>query len=239
MQRFWPYIFCLFFIGAIGLYIGHASRSEEISLLKQLIMYMPYTVEKNVIVYNVDPQVTDQEVAENSAALDLKDHMKQIAHVHVPQVSQESRVSKPSLNDAQHENDEHEKLATAYKQHLEHACTVLRAINHKEKTVRIFARLELGDLRVAGPLCKYMQELINSLLVRYCDDAGKLQHSDSDEHVVADVEKAVALLEQELAVTSIAVAVDALERVDFTQVQRRVQRHAYNGALKKMFSKAA
>lgn len=163
-------------------------------------------------------------------------HMKQIAHVHVPQNNNLSDVSKPlsdervnALDGSQDQLDDQRELSAEYKKHLEHVCTLLRSINHAQKPVRMLARLELAQVRVAGPLGKYMQGLVTSLLVRYCNEDGKLLHCEHDQLVEDDITKAIVLLQAELQDEK---GWGQIARVEFAPIQRRVQRHAYNGALK-------
>lgn len=233
MLRFWTYIFSLFFLGSLGLYIEHLFHKQEVSLLKQWIACIPIGDQKLIVLNVMKPSDVGKEAVKKNEEVvhEDEDYMKQIAHVRVPQDALLSDVSKPSLETEVQEQE----MQMAYKEHLAHISDVLREINHAEKSARMLARLELAQLRVAGPLSNYMQQLVTSLLVRYCSDEGKLLHTDFDEHVVSDITKALALIKDELdADTGSA----SHEGVDFTQVQRRVQRHAYNSTLKKVLADA-
>lgn len=233
MQRFWTYIFSLFFLGSLALYIEHLFHKQEVSLLKQWIACIPIGDQKLIVLNVMKPSVVGKEAAQKNEEQieENENYMKQIAHVRVPHDTLLSDVSKPSLE----AEDQEKEMQIAYKEHLAHISEVLRAINHTEKSARMLARLELAQLRVAGPLSNYMQQLVTSLLVRYCSEEGKLLHTDFDEHVVGDIAKALALIEHELEGDAVS---ESNEHIDFTHVQRRVQRHAYNSTLKKVLADA-
>ncbi len=216
MQRIWHYLFCLLLMGALGLGIGHYGREQEVSLLKEWLSTVPTVIEKPVVVLQfvrLPYEKVDAKISVDSVPTDT-DYMEQIAHV------PEARLPDVSMS---FEKD------VAYTEHLQHVCRVLRSINHDEQAVRVLARLELAQLRVAGPMGKYIQHLATSLLVRYCKDDGRLQHCAHDPTVQADIEKAIALLEHELEHKD---GFELFGRVDFAPVQRKVQRNAYNEKLR-------
>lgn len=221
MQRIWQYIFCLLLMGVLGLGIGHYSRDQEVSMLKEWLRAVPAVIEKPVVMLQVVhmpypiSSVKDTKISVDSVPTDT-DHMKQIAHVSMPEAClPDVSMSLECMN--------------AYNQDLQHVSKILKAVNHAHKDMRMHARLALAELSIAGPLGRYVESLANALLVRFCKDDGALYHFDYDQTVQRDIESAVALLEQEMAHTE---GIEQFKRIEFSPLQRRVQRNAQNEKLR-------
>ncbi len=225
MQYMWQYIFCLLLVGFLGLGIGYYSRDQEVSILREWLRTVPAVIEKPLVVLQVastsiaSPPENDLKISVDSVPIDT-DHMKQIAHVPMP----EDRLPDVSMSFS---------YAGAYVADLQYVSNILKSINHDEQEVRMRARLELAQISIAGPMGKYIQHLVTSLLVRFCKDDGALCSFDDDPAIEHDLEKAIALLEKEMENTE---GFEQFARADFTPVQRRVQRNAYNEKLRSLHS---
>lgn len=246
MKRLCLYLFFILLSGYTGLFLGRLSQPlrgfgadkqtgaapavihEPVERVKFVPLPMVSVTERERLVYVEEPAPTAQALhSERTTSYEMPIDDDQEVEALVTGTAVRLDVAEQFCalgNVAQHH-----LLATpgGHLQHLEHACRVLRRINHTSRSVRIVARLQLATIALNGAAGHYVHKLAIALLKRYCDDDGKLEMTDLDTAVLVDIEKGIELLESKIDQGGRGMR----HRAYLDPFQKRVQLHTYNVAV--------